>query len=163
MLAATLLLLTAYGMFPVGRNYRVCVLDYGRSGIRLVNDVVPPRFGYVFSSELPRVFCELIIVLRGARWDGIRMVHTILVRDDNCGFPSRDDVCYAVSASIISCCASVPHVVHRTSAGLYYFSAKLAPKRWAPLASWITGWANVTGQVTLVCSIDFTWCVLPHV
>ncbi|KAI0737826.1 amino acid transporter [Daedaleopsis nitida] len=43
-----------------------------------------------------------------------------------------------------------------TSAGLYYFSAKLAPPRWAPLASWITGWANVTGQVALVCSIDFT-------
>ncbi|TFY77579.1 hypothetical protein EWM64_g6432, partial [Hericium alpestre] len=44
----------------------------------------------------------------------------------------------------------------RTSAGLYYFSAKLAPPRFAPLASWITGWANVTGQVALVCSIDFT-------
>ncbi|KAF9038687.1 APC amino acid permease [Panaeolus papilionaceus] len=43
-----------------------------------------------------------------------------------------------------------------TSAGLYYFSAKLAPPQWAPLASWITGWANVTGQVTLVCGIDFT-------
>jgi len=43
-----------------------------------------------------------------------------------------------------------------TSAGLYYFSAKLAPPKYAPLASWITGWANVTGQVTLVCGIDFT-------
>ena len=50
-------------------------------------------------------------------------------------------------------------VAYRTSAGLYYFSAKLAPPRWSALASWITGWANVTGQVTLVCSIDFTWCV----
>ncbi|KAJ7708712.1 amino acid transporter [Mycena rosella] len=44
----------------------------------------------------------------------------------------------------------------RTSAGLYYFSAKMAPKKWAPLACWVTGWANITGQVTLVCSIDFT-------
>jgi len=44
----------------------------------------------------------------------------------------------------------------RTSAGLYYFSAKLAPDGYAALASWITGWANVTGQVTLVCSIDYT-------
>ncbi|TFK69095.1 amino acid transporter [Pluteus cervinus] len=43
-----------------------------------------------------------------------------------------------------------------TSAGLYYFSAKLAPEKYAPLACWITGWANITGQVTLVCSIDFT-------
>lgn len=48
----------------------------------------------------------------------------------------------------------------RTSAGLYYFSAKLAPPRYSALASWITGWANVTGQVALVCSIDYTWSVL---
>ncbi|GJJ07935.1 hypothetical protein Clacol_002142 [Clathrus columnatus] len=32
----------------------------------------------------------------------------------------------------------------------------MAPDEWAPLASWFTGWANITGQVTLVCSIDFT-------
>ncbi|KAJ3763513.1 amino acid transporter [Lentinula raphanica] len=43
-----------------------------------------------------------------------------------------------------------------TSAGLYYFAAKLAPQRYSALASWITGWANITGQTTLVCSIDFT-------
>ncbi|TRM58833.1 amino acid/polyamine transporter I [Schizophyllum amplum] len=43
-----------------------------------------------------------------------------------------------------------------TSAGLYYFSAKLAPARHAALASWVTGWANITGQVALICSIDFT-------
>jgi len=57
----------------------------------------------------------------------------------------------AVAASMEELASSMP-----TSAGLYYFSAKLAPEGWAPLASWITGWANVTGQVTLVCSIDFT-------
>ncbi|KAF5345128.1 hypothetical protein D9757_013873 [Collybiopsis confluens] len=43
-----------------------------------------------------------------------------------------------------------------TSAGLYYFAAKLAPSEYGPLASWITGWANIAGQTTLVCSIDFT-------
>ncbi|KAG7091468.1 hypothetical protein E1B28_010498 [Marasmius oreades] len=43
-----------------------------------------------------------------------------------------------------------------TSAGLYYFAAKLAPPGYGPLASWITGWANITGQIALVCSIDFT-------
>ncbi|KAI0638666.1 amino acid transporter [Trametes polyzona] len=56
-----------------------------------------------------------------------------------------------IAASLAELTSSMP-----TSAGLYYFSAKLAPPRWAPLASWITGWANVTGQVSLVCSIDFT-------
>ncbi|KDQ51768.1 hypothetical protein JAAARDRAFT_62297 [Jaapia argillacea MUCL 33604] len=56
-----------------------------------------------------------------------------------------------VAASMAELTSSMP-----TSAGLYYFSAKLAPPRWSALASWVTGWANITGQVTLVCSIDFT-------
>ncbi|KAJ7777309.1 APC amino acid permease [Mycena metata] len=56
-----------------------------------------------------------------------------------------------VALSMAELASSMP-----TSAGLYYFSAKLAPEKYAPLASWITGWSNVVGQVTLVCSIDFT-------
>ncbi|KAH9925378.1 amino acid transporter [Epithele typhae] len=59
-----------------------------------------------------------------------------------------------IAASLAELTSAMPYNECR----LYYFSAKLAPKKWAPLASWITGWANVTGQVTLVCSIDFT-CV----
>ncbi|KAF8888115.1 amino acid/polyamine transporter I [Infundibulicybe gibba] len=57
----------------------------------------------------------------------------------------------AVALSMAELVSSMP-----TSAGLYYFSAKLAPPWCAPLASWITGWANITGQVSLVCGIDFT-------
>ncbi|THV08672.1 amino acid transporter [Dendrothele bispora CBS 962.96] len=57
----------------------------------------------------------------------------------------------SVALSMAEMTSSMP-----TSAGLYYFAAKLAPPDYAALASWITGWANVTGQVTLVCSIDFT-------
>ncbi|EGN97033.1 hypothetical protein SERLA73DRAFT_185320 [Serpula lacrymans var. lacrymans S7.3] len=57
----------------------------------------------------------------------------------------------AVATSMAELVSSMP-----TSAGLYYFSAKLAPPKYSALASWITGWANITGQVTLVCSIDFT-------
>jgi amino acid permease (GABA permease) len=57
----------------------------------------------------------------------------------------------AVASSMAELVSSMP-----TSAGLYYFSAKLAPQKYSALASWITGWANITGQVTLVCSIDFT-------
>ncbi|EJD03015.1 amino acid transporter [Fomitiporia mediterranea MF3/22] len=56
-----------------------------------------------------------------------------------------------IAACMAELASSMP-----TSAGLYYFSAKLASPNWSALASWITGWANVTGQVTLVCSIDFT-------
>ncbi|KAJ3557265.1 hypothetical protein NP233_g11789 [Leucocoprinus birnbaumii] len=63
--------------------------------------------------------------------------------------PSLFVICVALSLAELA--SAMP-----TSAGLYYFSAKLAPPDWAPLISWITGWANVTGQVLLVCSIDFT-------
>ncbi|KAF8997830.1 amino acid transporter [Cyathus striatus] len=56
-----------------------------------------------------------------------------------------------VAASLAELTSSMP-----TSAGLYYFAAKLAPPKYAALVSWITGWANVTGQIALVCSIDFT-------
>ncbi|KAF9465588.1 amino acid transporter [Collybia nuda] len=56
-----------------------------------------------------------------------------------------------VAASLAELTSSMP-----TSAGLYYFSAKLAPPQYSALSSWITGWANVTGQIALVCSIDFT-------
>ncbi|KAH9909460.1 uncharacterized protein B0H18DRAFT_1099286 [Fomitopsis serialis] len=56
----------------------------------------------------------------------------------------------AVAVSMAELASSTP-----TSAGLYYFSAKLAPPKYSALASWITGWANIAGQVTLVCSIDF--------
>ncbi|TFK34019.1 amino acid transporter [Crucibulum laeve] len=56
-----------------------------------------------------------------------------------------------IAASLAELTSSMP-----TSAGLYYFSAKLAPPKYSALISWITGWANVTGQIALVCSIDFT-------
>ncbi|KAJ7153070.1 amino acid/polyamine transporter I [Mycena crocata] len=74
-----------------------------------------------------------------------------------------------VALSMAELASSMP-----TSAGLYYFAARLAPPKYAPLASWITGtlhaaslrdlmahlyqtgWSNITGQVALVCGIDFT-------
>lgn len=40
-----------------------------------------------------------------------------------------------VGLSMAEICSSFP-----TSGGLYYWSARLSGKRWAPFASWITGW-----------------------
>ena len=40
-----------------------------------------------------------------------------------------------VALSMAEICSAYP-----TSGGLYYWSAKLAGKDWAPLASWVTGW-----------------------
>jgi len=85
------------------------------------------------------------------------MAHSLLFCCIRRTFHGRDGVLDAVSCPVP--CQSLHTNVsqsYRTSAGLYYFSAKLAPPKYAPLASWITGWANVTGQVTLVCGIDFT-------
>ncbi|KAF9242599.1 amino acid transporter [Melanogaster broomeanus] len=56
-----------------------------------------------------------------------------------------------VAASMAELASSMP-----TSAGLYYFSAKMASEKRSALASWITGWSNITGQVTLICSINFS-------
>ncbi|KAG9315890.1 hypothetical protein JVU11DRAFT_3539 [Chiua virens] len=36
----------------------------------------------------------------------------------------------------------------------------MASEKHSALASWITGWSNVTGQVTLVCSINYAWLVI---
>ena len=40
-----------------------------------------------------------------------------------------------VALSMAEICSAYP-----TSGGLYYWSAKLAGREWAPLASWVTGW-----------------------
>ncbi|KAH7914587.1 amino acid transporter [Hygrophoropsis aurantiaca] len=55
-----------------------------------------------------------------------------------------------IAASLAELVSAMP-----TSAGLYYWSAKLASPEYSAIASWITGWANVTGQISLVCSIDY--------
>lgn len=40
-----------------------------------------------------------------------------------------------VGLSMAEICSSYP-----TSGGLYYWSARLSGKDWAPFASWMTGW-----------------------
>nr|CAB3504970.1 unnamed protein product [Digitaria exilis] len=56
-----------------------------------------------------------------------------------------------VALSMAEICSAYP-----TSGGLYYWSAKLAGKDWAPLASWVTGWFNIVGQWACTTSVDFS-------
>ncbi|KAF7827746.1 amino-acid permease BAT1-like protein [Senna tora] len=56
-----------------------------------------------------------------------------------------------VGLSMAEICSSYP-----TSAGLYYWSAKLAGPGWAPFASWITGWFNIVGQWAVTTSVDYS-------
>lgn len=46
--------------------------------------------------------------------------------------------------------------VYPTSGGVYYWSAILATKKWAPLASWTTGWLGLVGNWTVTTSICFS-------
>ncbi|KAI3453073.1 hypothetical protein Pfo_009736 [Paulownia fortunei] len=64
----------------------------------------------------------------------------------------------AVGFSMAEICSSYP-----TSGGLYYWSAKLAGPKWAPFASWITGWFNIVGQWAVTTSVDFSLAQLIQV
>ncbi|KAG0540963.1 hypothetical protein BDA96_03G454800 [Sorghum bicolor] len=63
-----------------------------------------------------------------------------------------------VALSMAEICSAYP-----TSGGLYYWSAKLAGKNWASLASWVTGWFNIVGQWAGTTSIDFSLAQLVQV
>jgi amino acid permease (GABA permease) len=54
-----------------------------------------------------------------------------------------------VGLAMAEVCSSYP-----TAGGLYYWSAKLAPRN-GPAWSWFTGWFNFLGQVAVTAGIDF--------
>lgn len=51
------------------------------------------------------------------------------------GWPAVGLLTMTVALSMAEICSAFP-----TSAGLYFWSAKLSGARWGPLASWFTGW-----------------------
>lgn len=55
-----------------------------------------------------------------------------------------------VGLAMAEVCSAYP-----TAGGLYYWAAKMAKPRRAPVASWFTGWFNLVGQVAVTASIDF--------
>ncbi|KAJ0985723.1 hypothetical protein J5N97_004079 [Dioscorea zingiberensis] len=63
-----------------------------------------------------------------------------------------------VGLSMAEICSSFP-----TSGGLYYWSARLSGKDWAPFASWMTGWFNIVGQWAVTTSVDFSLAQLIQV
>ncbi|KAJ4818103.1 Amino-acid permease BAT1-like protein [Rhynchospora pubera] len=63
-----------------------------------------------------------------------------------------------IALSMAEICSAYP-----TSGGLYYWSARLAGKDWAPLASWITGWFNIVGLWACTTSVDFSLAQLLQV
>ncbi|KAK6851203.1 amino acid permease-like protein [Apiospora arundinis] len=56
----------------------------------------------------------------------------------------------AIAASLAEICSVYP-----TSGGVYYRAALLASPKWAPIASWVTGWLTLCGNWTVTLSINF--------
>jgi amino acid permease (GABA permease) len=56
-----------------------------------------------------------------------------------------------IAASLAEICSAYP-----TSGGVYYWSAMLATKKWAPVTSWTTGWLGLVGNWTLTAAICFS-------
>ncbi|KAL7268905.1 hypothetical protein RUND412_008450 [Rhizina undulata] len=57
----------------------------------------------------------------------------------------------SIAASLAEICAVYP-----TAGGVYYWSAMLSSRRYAPIASWITGWLTLVGNWTVTTSINFS-------
>jgi len=57
----------------------------------------------------------------------------------------------SIAASLAEICAVYP-----TAGGVYYWSAMMSTKEWAPIASWICGWLNLVGNWTVTLSINFS-------
>ena len=55
-----------------------------------------------------------------------------------------------IASSLAEICAVYP-----TAGGVYYWSAQLSSREWAPIVSWIDGWFNLVGNWTVTLSINF--------
>lgn len=56
-----------------------------------------------------------------------------------------------IAASLAEICSAFP-----TSGGVYYWSAMLSTRKWAPITSYITGWVGLIGNWTVTTSICFS-------
>ncbi|WP_434591996.1 amino acid permease [Streptomyces sp. A5-4] len=56
----------------------------------------------------------------------------------------------SVGLSMAEVCSAYP-----TSAGLYFWAHRMAPKRSAAAWAWFTGWFNTLGQIAVTAGIDF--------
>ncbi|PYI08683.1 amino acid transporter [Aspergillus sclerotiicarbonarius CBS 121057] len=57
----------------------------------------------------------------------------------------------AIAASLAEICAVYP-----TAGGVYYWSAMLSTRKWAPMMSFIDGWLTLVGNWTVTLSITFS-------
>ncbi|KAG8932771.1 hypothetical protein FRC03_003310 [Tulasnella sp. 419] len=61
----------------------------------------------------------------------------------------------SIAASLAEICSVFP-----TAGGVYYWSHLLSKPKYAPIASWITGWLGLVGNWTVTLSINFSFALL---
>jgi amino acid transporter len=71
------------------------------------------------------------------------------------------DIRFMISLSIAASLAEIC-AVYPTAGGVYYWSAMLSTRKWAPIVSWTCGWFTLVGNVcrisqsNLVCTETLT-------
>ncbi|KAL8848872.1 MAG: hypothetical protein Q9221_006097 [Calogaya cf. arnoldii] len=58
--------------------------------------------------------------------------------------------CMCIACSVAELVSAYP-----TCGGLYYTVSRLAPKKWVPSISWVTGWLNLIGQIAGHASSEY--------
>ncbi|KAK2809980.1 hypothetical protein FQN50_003394 [Emmonsiellopsis sp. PD_5] len=131
----------------------------GRSGSVDVNaDAALAKMGY--KSELPRnlgmmTVLGLSFAIMAAPF-GLSTTLYINLTDGLCvtilwGWVFVTLISIAIAASLAEICSVYP-----TAGGVYYWSAMLSTKEWAPLMSFIDGWLTLVGNWTVTLSINFS-------
>ncbi|KAA8651876.1 hypothetical protein EYZ11_004191 [Aspergillus tanneri] len=116
------------------------------------------RMGY--KSELPRNLSMLSILglsfaIMAAPF-GLSTTMSITLTDGQSvsviwGWVLVTLISIAIAASLAEICAVYP-----TAGGVYYWSAMLSTKEWAPMMSFIDGWLTLVGNWTVTLSITFS-------
>ncbi|KAH8786603.1 polyamine transporter TPO5 [Hyaloscypha finlandica] len=133
--------------------------ELGRHGSRASNaDAVLAGMGY--KSELPRSLSMMSIL--GLSFAimavpfGLSTTMAISLTDGQAvtvlyGWIFVSLISLSIAASLAEICAVYP-----TAGGVYYWSAMLSTRKYAPVVSWITGWLTLVGNWTVTLSINFS-------
>ncbi|KAB8218570.1 hypothetical protein BDV33DRAFT_192676 [Aspergillus novoparasiticus] len=121
-------------------------------------DAALARMGY--KSELPRNLSMLSILglsfaIMAAPF-GLSTTLYITLTDGQCvsiiwGWVLVTLISIGIAASLAEICAVYP-----TAGGVYYWSAMLSTKEWAPMMSFVDGWLTLVGNWTVTLSITFS-------
>ncbi|GAM42987.1 gamma-aminobutyrate permease [Talaromyces pinophilus] len=121
-------------------------------------DVALERMGY--KNELPRNLSMLSVLglsfaIMAAPFGLSTTLYITLVDGQSVtiiwGWVLVTLISIAIAASLAEICAVYP-----TAGGVYYWSAMLSTRKWAPIMSFIDGWLTLVGNWTVTLSINFS-------